>query len=441
MHHLSLYQKKKVNIMRGIHEEVQSQNFEEFEAEEQYSELEKALRFQISQLEELYALKSNEANQYRANIDILKDELKIASGFKADLMELEEKIFGELQAHEDKNTFLECVISGAKSAMDSLIVEISHLRQSMGLPMSELSIVIENRNGQYLEKGSICSRCSDQSRNLNEDVRDEALFQKICVLRQQVAAANEDVLAIRYNNNNGSKGGGQEGAKCVNADCSSEIAGLKEIISSLKRESELELKALRSSTVSPQSKSSDDASEIPGINEVDFFRMQSEKLNACTAQEILTLQDEVDRLNTELSPIRATGGTNCDSDVMNNIANSGDGRRDRGQMMMLAKDFNRTCSTLSCSRDSTVNGKDENNVTSFQLSEPSTVHNLEESQEEIRLRDELERIKRERDEFEWLLREEREKSSRDLESMSKVLRSCAKHLNESVEGLPAFHRA
>jgi hypothetical protein len=298
--------------MRIINEEIQSEMSEELP--KQYSDREEALRSQISQLEELYALKESEAVQYRRDVDIMREELKLALCGNADLLENEENLYIELQSFGDKNASLQEIVSSTKNEVVSLIAEILHLRQSADSSNNALAAVKASNNCQSIDR--VSKGCQHIKHTTDEN---EVIIVEIAKLRQEVGAINEDLIAIRDERDSLKRYLGSSTEDLDNSDTDAknlsqtteslekqsvaespiieedqkdaEIANLKEIVSSLKAEL----------------KSTPTRESNHYCTVADRLRLQLEETKISLAQEILTLQDEVDRLNQEISTIPIVG--------------------------------------------------------------------------------------------------------------------------------------
>ena len=162
--------------------------------QQQYSVQEKGMRAQISQLEELYQLKEKETVQCRNDIEILKEELKLALSSNAELLENEEKINVDIESLRDENASLQKVFSSTKNELDSLTEEVSHIKQSAASSASELASVKAGKE-ELVEK---VSEQRQQIKTMEEiKVEKEELILEMANIRQEVGIVNGDLITLR----------------------------------------------------------------------------------------------------------------------------------------------------------------------------------------------------------------------------------------------------
>ena len=229
---------------------------------------------------------------------------------------------------------------------------------------------------------------------------------------------SSDTPMYSYDDSEYSKGTGEDDAK------DTEIVNLKDIIETLKRE----LKNTPFATPAVTSASLD------GVTDPEQFMIELTRVKESTADEILTLQDEVERLNQEISDQwsnqpykpqpRHDGDSHQGRKLIDSIISKDEEIRElRREIAILRDQVDST--TISM----TIPDDDDRSVISKLFNRgpyhtPAGVDSkdgikLKSINESLRL--ELTEVKIQRDEFEVTLKEEREKADMELASFSDTL--------------------
>jgi myosin heavy subunit len=162
--------------------------------QEQLSNNELGLRSQITQLEELYALKGDETVQCRTDVDMLKEEVKFSMSRNADLVENEERISADLEALHKENGLLQQTLESTKKELYESNTEVSDLKQAVDSSTGELATA-------KAEHTQLSEKVEEQQQQLEAmfaiEFEKDQLFGEATQLRQVLDTVNGDLEGLR----------------------------------------------------------------------------------------------------------------------------------------------------------------------------------------------------------------------------------------------------
>ena len=202
----------------------------------QFLEKEKNLQSQISHLEDLFALKDNETVKCRSDIEILKDELKIAMSRNSDLLEVEESLNYELELLRDEKNSLEESNTTIKEELTRSKAAVLLLQESTSSSESELEKVKIDHE-QLTETITIQKQELKQMEHIVSEK--DRLHIEVASLLSEVEAANTDKNSI------------SDEINAIKGSLESSVESLdmaKEEIKRLRQKTELSHEAIKVST-------------------------------------------------------------------------------------------------------------------------------------------------------------------------------------------------